>query len=143
MSSNKQTTLVEQSFELLIKCVMQSKHRLFMVGSELGLTSMQAMVLLLLEEPRPMNSLTKVLSCDASNVTGLVDGLEQKKLATRFPNQTDRRIKMVRLSAGGKSLRAKMLKLISHSDDSMLSQLDYTELETLINLLQKITTTKA
>jgi DNA-binding MarR family transcriptional regulator len=140
MSSINQKETAEQSFELLIKCMMQSKHRLIELGSRLGLTGMQAVMILLLDTPRPMNGFTKLFNCDASNVTGIVDGLEQKKLAARYPDENDRRIKMVRLSSSGKSLRKKLLNLSVHDQESTFFKLNTSELKTLTSLLQKITT---
>ena len=118
---------------------MQSKHRLIELGSKLGLTGMQAFMVLLLDEPKQMNSFTKVFNCDASNITGLVDGLEQKKLASRFPDDKDRRIKMVKLTAKGETLRIKLLKELLSSEGSVLFNLSLEELEKLNSLLRKIT----
>lgn len=139
MSSIKQKGAVQQSFELLIKCMLQAKHRLIELGSEIELTGMQAMMMLLLEEPKPMNSFTKVFSCDASNVTGIVDGLEQKGLAARFPAKNDRRVKMIKLSERGKALRAQLLDKLIESQGSVLFKLSPAELTTLTVLLKKIT----
>ena len=143
MSSISHKQAIEQSFELLIKSMMQSKHRLVELGSELDLTAMQAMVVLLLDAPRPMNSFTKVLNCDASNVTGIIDGLEQKNLAARYPDQNDRRIKMIKLSPKGKALRKKLLNRLVDSQGSVLFKLSLIELNTLISLLKKITVSNA
>ncbi len=75
---------LEQSYMALIKFLMLSKHRLFELGALYHLTGMQAVMVFLLDEPRSMSSFAKFFNCDASNVTGLVDGLEQKKLAARY-----------------------------------------------------------
>ena len=140
MSSIKHTALVDHSIELLIKSMMQSKHLIVELGSQLGLTSMQSLVLILLSEPQPMHDLTKTLSCDASNVTGIIDGLEQKALAARFPDINDRRIKMIKLSSKGKTLRNELLSSVIKSHDSMLIKLNNDELNDLLFLLHKITT---
>ena len=139
MSSISHKELVEHSFELLIKCTMQAKHRLIELGSNIGLTGMQVTMILLLEEPRQMNSFTKVFNCDASNVTGIVDGLEQKKLAARFPDENDRRIKMIKLSPKGKQLRRQILERLVDSQGSVLFKLTRAELEDLVTILTKIT----
>lgn len=139
MSSIKPRRGVEESFELLIKCMMQSKHRLIDIGSDMDLTGMQTMMILLLDAPKPMNNFTKVFNCDASNITGIVDGLEQKKLAARFPSDKDRRLKMISLSQKGKDLRSKLLDRLIDSQASVLFELDQSEIDTLIKLLRKIT----
>lgn len=130
---------VENSLGLLIKFMMQSKHRIIEIGSELNLTSMQAMVVFLLDKPSPMNKLTKLFNCDASNMTGIIDGLEQKAVAHRFTSDQDRRIKMVKLSAEGEKLRAKLLNNLVDKQGAILHKLTAKELEEFNSLLQKMT----
>jgi hypothetical protein len=73
------TTSLEASYLVFIEFLMLSKQRVIELGSECDLTGMQTMMLFLLDRPRPMNHFKKIFNCDASNVTGLVDGLEQKE----------------------------------------------------------------
>jgi DNA-binding MarR family transcriptional regulator len=58
----------------------------------------------LLEEPRTMSQLADLLHCDNSNVTGIVDNLEERDLAIRYPSEVDRRIKVVELTVKGEIL---------------------------------------
>ena len=58
----------------------------------------------LLEEPRTMSQLAEMLDCDNSNVTGIVDNLEERNLAVRLPSEVDRRIKVVELTGKGEIL---------------------------------------
>lgn len=134
-------TSIEESFLVLIEFLMLSKRRVIELGTESGLTGMQTMMLFLLSEPRPMNSFSKIFNCDASNVTGLVDGLEQKKLAARYESTKDRRIKMVRLESKGVSVRSALLTRLTKEDSPILSRLDDQEFQTFISLLQKINAT--
>jgi DNA-binding MarR family transcriptional regulator len=134
---------VERAFELLMASMVQSKHRLIQLGSEYGLTSMQAMTLLILKKPKSMTSLTKLFNCDPSNITGIVDGLEEKNLASRFPSETDRRIKMINLSNKGANLRSKLLDQLFSSQGSVLFQLTEEELITLNSILGKILSPEA
>lgn len=138
MSSINQKISAEQSIELLIKCLMRFKHGLSELGLKHGLTAMQSMVIVLLIEPKPMNSFTKLFNCDASNVTGLVDGLEEKKLAARFPDIKDRRIKMVKLSPRGEALRKKLLNQMLKQPGLIDGRLSTEEQQTFFSLLKKI-----
>ncbi len=138
-ASHAPAASLEEAYLILIRFLMLSKHRAIELGSEYGLTGMQTFMLLLLEKPRPMYSFKKVFNCDASNVTGLVDGLEQKNLASRFENLEDRRLKMVKLEKRGREIRAAMLKKIAARDGPIFSRLTAKEFETFIALLQKIT----
>lgn len=130
---------LEKSYIVLIEFLMLSKRRVIQVGDEVGLTSMQTLMLFLLNRPRPMNEFKKILNCDASNVTGLVDGLVQKGLAGRYENKDDRRIKMVQLEPRGEQIRSTLLKNLTEQDSPIQSRLTPEEFETFINLLEKIT----
>jgi DNA-binding MarR family transcriptional regulator len=133
------STSTEESYLILIEFLMMAKHRVIVLGSEYGLTGMQTMMLFMLSEPKPMNTFTKVLNCDASNVTGLVDGLEQKGLASRYESTKDRRIKMVQLESKGREIRTALLRGLARQDNRLHSRLDEDEFETFIGLLQKLT----
>lgn len=64
----------------------------------------------LLDQPRTMSEIAEVLRCDNSNVTGIVDGLEEKGLALREPSPGDRRVKLIALSAEGRRLHNRLKK---------------------------------
>ena len=130
---------LEESYMCLFKFMALSKHRVIALGAEHGLTGMQTMMIVLLESPRPMNAFSKMFNCDASNITGLVDGLEEKELASRYEDPNDRRIKIVQLEPRGKKLRKHMFKHLGTQDNPIFSKLDEDELETFVHLLQKLT----
>ena len=134
----EQATL-EQSYLALIEFLMLSKRQVIELGGEYGLSAMQALTLLLLDRPRPMNNFKTIFNCDASNVTGLVDGLEQKKLAARYESPTDRRIKMVELKPKGVDVRTTLLRKMTGPHSYILSKLNSQEVSTFIALTQKIT----
>jgi DNA-binding MarR family transcriptional regulator len=60
--------------------------------------------------PMPMKQLAATLSCDASNVTGLVDRLESRGLVRRLPGSVDRRVKELDLTPMGARLRAQLIE---------------------------------
>jgi len=74
-------------------------------AAELDLPPMQAMALANLRSPAPMRDLAAWLHCDASNVTGIVDGLERRGLVTRQASATDRRVKHLVLTEEGERRR--------------------------------------
>lgn len=77
------------------------------------LTPAQAIVIGLLSEPLPMGDLAARRHCDPSNITGLVDRLEDKGLVTRSPHPTDRRVKRVELTAEGRHRLARFHEELS------------------------------
>jgi DNA-binding MarR family transcriptional regulator len=82
------------------------------LARELGLRPPAFGALRLLDEPRTMSEIAAVLHCDNSNVTGIVDGLEEKGLATRQPSPADRRVKLIALTPEGRKLRARLQRAV-------------------------------
>jgi DNA-binding MarR family transcriptional regulator len=79
------------------------------IARQLGLTPATLGALTRLEEPRTMGEIAELLRCDPSNVTGIVDALEAKGLARRRPSESDRRVKVIELTAKGQRLRGRLM----------------------------------
>jgi DNA-binding MarR family transcriptional regulator len=77
-----------RAWQLLMRFFFTQRGQLPSWGDEFGLSPVQCHVLHLIEPGRPlaMNRLAATLSCDASNVTGLVDRLEARGLLVRRPS---------------------------------------------------------
>jgi DNA-binding MarR family transcriptional regulator len=82
------------------------------IARELRLRPASFGALRTLDEPRAMSEIAAFLNCDNSNVTGIVDGLEEKGLVTRQPSETDRRVKLIALTAEGRKVRALLVRAI-------------------------------
>src|SRR2546423_3247453 len=78
--------------------------------AEHELTKPQAGALLQLDpdRPIPMSGLAGALMCDASNVTGIVDRLEDRGLVERQSAPHDRRIKMLAVTPDGARVRREL-----------------------------------
>jgi len=85
-----------------------SKRRFMTIASEFELSPPQVMALRQLDpdEPKPMSELALALRCDNSNVTGIVDRLEDRGLVERRPAAHDRRVKMLSITPRGAQVRA-------------------------------------
>ncbi len=57
-----------------------------------------------------MRELAEGWGCDASYVTALVDGLEERGMAERRPSPVDRRVKAVVLTDAGAMVKAEVLE---------------------------------
>ncbi|MFI9155653.1 MarR family winged helix-turn-helix transcriptional regulator [Streptomyces sp. NPDC053367] len=102
-----------------------------------NLTASQAKTLNVLRRgPAAMRVLAEILTCDASNMTGIVDRLEKRGLVQREPSPTDRRVKNVVLTAEGERvidvIRGKM-----HATRAGLDRLSDEERDTLYALLER------
>jgi DNA-binding MarR family transcriptional regulator len=81
--------------------------RFIEIAHKLGVTPSLLGALRFLDTPQPMGRMAELLHCDPSNVTGIVDALEERNLAARKPSAGDRRIKVVELTVPGAKLRAR------------------------------------
>src|SRR6478672_7025402 len=66
----------------------------------------------MLGEPRTMSEIASFLHCDNSNVTGIVDVLEERGLAGRRSSERDRRVKLIELTAAGRRLRERLIEAV-------------------------------
>jgi DNA-binding MarR family transcriptional regulator len=82
------------------------------VGREHDLRPAAFGALRMLDQPRAMGEIATYLHCDNSNVTGIVDGLEERGLVERQPAPHDRRVKLIALTAEGRSLRTRLMKAV-------------------------------
>src|SRR6266516_2832375 len=89
-----------RAWQLLMRFFFAQRAHLPASGAEFDLSPVQCHVLHLIEpgRPLPMSRLADTLSCDASNVTGLVDRLESRGLVRRRSSPQDRRVKVLQLT---------------------------------------------
>ncbi|MET9724510.1 MarR family winged helix-turn-helix transcriptional regulator [Streptomyces zaomyceticus] len=100
-----------------------------------NLTASQGKALTVLRRgPAAMRSLAETMTCDASNMTGIIDRLEKRGLVRREADASDRRVKNVILTAEGErvtdAIRAKMR--ITQEGLDRLSDQDRDSLYTLL-----------
>jgi MarR family transcriptional regulator, organic hydroperoxide resistance regulator len=92
----------------MFELIHLSKRRFMAIASEFDLSPPQVMALRQLDpaQPKPMSELATALRCDNSNVTGIVDRLEDRGLVQRRPGEHDRRVKMLMITERGAQVRA-------------------------------------
>ena len=86
------------------------RPRMVELWREFDLMPPQQMVLGLLDEPKPMGELAQHMHCDSSNITGIVDRLEERGQVERQAAERDRRVKLVALTAEGEALRDELAR---------------------------------
>src|SRR4051812_13060898 len=86
-----------EAWALMHELFHASRRRFLAVASEFDLSPPQVRALGVLdpERPVPMSELAEALHCDNSNVTGIVDRLEDRGLVERRSATHDRRGKML------------------------------------------------
>jgi DNA-binding MarR family transcriptional regulator len=115
---------------------VEGKPRFPAVAAEFDLSPPQAIVMRLLGEPRTMSDLATAMACDNSNVTGIVDRLEERALVERRPADYDRRVKLIAPTPVGERIR-KLLNRRLAVPPEPLARLSEADQRTLRDLLRK------
>src|SRR3982751_6768190 len=128
-----------RAWQLLMRFFFVQRAHLPEGGAQFGLSAVQCHVLHLIEpeQPTPMNRLADALSCDASNVTGLVDRLESRGLVRRRASADDRRVKVLALTPTGSRLRAQLLERMT-AQEHPLSRLSARDRRALVRILERL-----
>ena len=94
-----------------------SRRRFLAVASEFELSPPQVRALGVLdpERPVPMSELAEALHCDNSNVTGIVDRLEDRGLVERRSATHDRRVKMLVVTDRGAEVRERLAERLEQA----------------------------
>jgi DNA-binding MarR family transcriptional regulator len=114
----------------------KGKPRFVQIAHELGLAPQQAGALRALAEPVPMGDLAAALHCDSSNVTGIVDRLEERGLVRREAAEGDRRVKMLVLTEDGERLRREITRRFSEPP-AQLAALSKRDQKALRDILRR------
>jgi DNA-binding MarR family transcriptional regulator len=106
-TSTRAASPASEAWALIFELLHLSKKRFMAIASEFDLSPPQVMALRQLDpdEPKPMSELALALRCDNSNVTGIVDRLEDRGLVERRPGERDRRVKMLTITERGAEIR--------------------------------------
>jgi DNA-binding MarR family transcriptional regulator len=126
-------------WQLLVRLFYAQRANLPPLAAELELSPAQCHVLHLIEpdRPVPMGQLAETLSCDKSNVTGLVDRLESRGLVRRRPSAGDRRVKVLVLTPTGSRLRALLVERMA-APPAALERLSLSEQRALARILARL-----
>ena len=107
-STRTRASPASEAWALMFELMHLSKRRFMAIASEFELSPPQVMALRQPDpdEPKPMSELALAMRCDNSNVTGIVDRLEDRGLVERRPGAHDRRVKMLSITPRGAQVRA-------------------------------------
>lgn len=106
------------------------------LAAEFDLTAVQARAVLRMYEPTPMRVLAEHLSCDASNITGIADRLQQRGVAERVTG-SDRRVILLQLTAKGMRTRTALAARVG-AGSVVTAKLTPVERAQLRSLLDKM-----
>jgi len=127
-----------EAWQLLLRFAFSQRATLPTVAAELELSPAQCHLLnLIADQPMAMGQLAGALSCDASNVTGLVDRLESRGLLQRSQSGHDRRVKVLTLTPLGERLRTALLERMTSSPPT-LERLSEADQRALARILRRL-----
>jgi MarR family transcriptional regulator, organic hydroperoxide resistance regulator len=126
-----------EAWALAMKLFFSSgKPRFVAIGQELDLSPPQGHALRLLVTPRPMGELARLMHCDSSNITGIVDRLEERGMVERRPAEQDRRVKLIALTPRGDEIRERLGRAMAQPPQA-LEELPRADQETLRDILRR------
>src|SRR5213083_2499852 len=112
-------------------------------SAEVGLSDFAVMEMLLHKGPQPVNEIGRRIELTSGAITTAVDRLESRGLVTREAHPSDRRARIVRLTAAGKEQAARIFAVHKAVMDLAASGLSKNERATLVELLKKLGTSAA
>jgi DNA-binding MarR family transcriptional regulator len=139
-SASRHQTVADEAWALMRELVSSQRRSMLALASEFELSPPQVLALSALEpaDPRPMSELAGALRCDASNVTGIVDRLEDRGLVERRPADHDRRVKHLILTERGRELRDQVAARL-HAAPPGFEALGPEEQRDLRDMLRRVT----
>ncbi len=99
----------------LLEVANRVHHVVCSVAARHDLTPQQLELLRMLAVPVSMRAFAEELSCDPSNETGLVDRAERLGLVERVTDQSDRRVRILKLTTKGRNLRSTINREVARS----------------------------
>ncbi len=126
-----------EAWSLMHWMMVTNKQRLFAMAQEFDLAPQQMIALRMLGAgPRKMSELANALFCDNSNVTGIVDRLEERGLVRREAAEGDRRVKLLVLTKEGERMRIEITKRMAEPPPPIAS-LSEKDQRALRDILQR------
>jgi DNA-binding MarR family transcriptional regulator len=131
--------IASEAWGALLDLSMSQRGRFFKILNEFALTAGDFRALFVLEPdvPRPMGALAQSWECDASNVTWMVDRLEERGLVERRAVPSDRRVKAIVLTPSGVKTKARLFERLHEPPLDFLA-LDRSTLEEIRDALAKL-----
>jgi MarR family 2-MHQ and catechol resistance regulon transcriptional repressor len=105
-----------------------------------GMSDFGILEMLLHKGPQPVNDIGRRIGLTSGAITAAVDRLESSELVTREAHPTDRRARVVQLTARGREQAARVFAGHKVAMDSVANGLSPNERATLIRLLKKLGT---
>jgi MarR family transcriptional regulator, organic hydroperoxide resistance regulator len=138
MQTRTERSAGSEAWSLIAELFTSQRTRFLAIASEFDLAPAQLGALKALDpdKPVPMRDLALALACDNSNVTGIIDRLEDRGLVERRPSKEDRRVKMLVVTEAGADVRRRVKQRMEEPPEP-LKRLTEDEQRKLRDLMRK------
>lgn len=130
--------ILMKAYQSLERHAMQS-----IKGTSLCFSDFAVLETLLHKGPLPVNTIGAKVALTSGSATAAIDRLEKKALVRRAPDATDRRARIVHLTAKGKALIEAAFDQHAADIEAVTGSLSPAEQTLLTKLLKKLGTTAA
>jgi DNA-binding MarR family transcriptional regulator len=121
-----------------MSALVLDQNRKLAVSEALGLSFARVRALRrLAAQPQTLSALAELLAADPPYVTLMVDDLEERGLVKRMPHPTDRRAKLVKLTAAGRVAAARADAILDEPPPA-LRDLPAKDLAALLSVLERL-----
>jgi DNA-binding MarR family transcriptional regulator len=121
-----------------MSAVVLDHDRKLAVSDALGLSFARVRALRrLVDQPQTMSALAELLAADPPYITLIVDDLEQRGLVQRTSHPTDRRVRLVQLTAAGRDAAARAEEILDEPPAELLD-VPTEELAALLGVLERV-----
>jgi DNA-binding MarR family transcriptional regulator len=137
-ATRRRPSPASEAWALMHELFHASRRRFLAIASEFELSPPQVRALGVLDpdRPVPMSDLAEALHCDNSNVTGIVDRLEDRGLVERRSATHDRRVKMLVVTARGAEVRDRLAERLEDAPPP-LAALSSEDQRTLRDIMRR------
>ena len=137
-ATRRRPTPASEAWALMHELFHASRRRFLAIASEFELSPPQVRALGVLDpdRPVPMSDLAEALHCDNSNVTGIVDRLEDRGLVERRSATHDRRVKMLVVTPRGAEIRDRLAERLEEAPPP-LARLTPDDQRTLRDIMRR------
>lgn len=99
---------------------------------------LQALATIAEHGPLSMVALSRLLGTTPHNVTKLTDGLEEDGLVARGPDDSDRRVVLLAVTAKGREAQRQLAQVHAEAVAAAFADLSDAELDQLVSLLDRL-----
>lgn len=109
------------------------------IGFDLTLEMVQVLDLLWKEDRQSQQSLANQLTKDKVSITYLIDNLSKRQLVTRKMSESDKRVKLICLTAEGKAMKEPIQDALQEVRGEIIGNIGLEQMKVVLDYYGKVT----